>query len=68
MALDDFDLKALKAFAEAHGRKWKSVLTDVYWYNARIWEGPEPGMGTALHGLRNNLGPTWLDTFKIPKD
>lgn len=67
VTLTDFDMESLQAFAKAHGRKWKSVLTDVYWYNARIWEGPKPGMGNALHGLRNSYGPSWLADFKLPK-
>lgn len=53
--------------AAAHGRRWKSVLSDVYWYNARIWkDGPDEQMGYHLHTVRNNFGPTWLDTFKLP--
>jgi hypothetical protein len=40
---------ALHAFAAAHGRKWKATLADVYWYNARIWEGHH-----CLHALRND--------------
>lgn len=51
---------ALQAFADAHGRTWKDELSQVYWYNARIWIGPEPHMGTRLHEVRNMLGPTWL--------
>lgn len=51
---------ALQAFADAHGRCWKTTLSSVYWYNARIWEGPKPNMGNLLHGIRNDLGPTWL--------
>jgi hypothetical protein len=52
--------EALQAFADAHGRKWKSQLSDVYWYNARIWTGPVPGMGNTLHEIRNTYGPGWL--------
>lgn len=39
---------------------WREVLNDTYWYNARLWEGGEPGDGSILHGIRNDLGPTWL--------
>ena len=39
---------------------WKDALSQVYWYNARVWTGGEPGDGSVLHGLRNDLGPTWL--------
>lgn len=75
--LDAFELEALQAFATAHKRKadrtpgcadWRDELSMIYWYNARIWTGPVPGMGNALHGIRNEFGPTWLyDVFKLPK-
>lgn len=62
------ELTALQAFAAEHGRRWKSVLTDVYWYNARIWRaGPNDCYGYILHGIRNEFGPSWLDSFKLPK-
>lgn len=61
------DHAALEAFAAAHGRAWRQHLNDVYWYNARIWTGPVPGMGNTLHAIRNNFGPTWLyDVYKTP--
>lgn len=67
-ALTDAETAALVAFAAAHGRKWKDELSQVYWYHARIWTGPVPGMGNLLHGLRNTFGPTWLyDVCKLPK-
>jgi len=60
------EIAALQAFADAHGRLWRATLTDVYWYNARIWTGPVPGMGNTLHAIRNEFGPTWLyDVCKI---
>jgi hypothetical protein len=71
--LDADEIAALQAFAKEKGRRWKSVLNEVYWYNARIWE-EWTGMkcskdkGYLLHGLRNSHGPTWLDGFKLPKD
>jgi hypothetical protein len=46
---------ALQAFADEHGRNWRRELSDVYWYNARLW-----------HGIRNDLGPKWLyDVCKV---
>lgn len=53
---------ALQAFADEHGKRWKSELTDVYWYNARIWRDAKGDQthGYHLHAIRNNLGPTWL--------
>lgn len=63
------ELIALKAFAAAHGRRWKSELSEVYWYNARIWydSAYSPKHGYVLHGLRNRLGVNWLDNFQLPK-
>lgn len=67
------ELEAVHAFASQEGRRWKAKLNEVYWYNARIWYGREPGLkfdpmrGTLLHGLRNSHGPDWLAGFKLPK-
>ncbi|QIG74600.1 hypothetical protein EVC11_018 [Rhizobium phage RHph_I20] len=61
------ELEALQAFAAEYGRQWKGVLSNVYWYNARVWRGGKPNDGYILHGLRNSLGPSWLDGFKLPK-
>jgi hypothetical protein len=58
---------ALNAFAQAEGRRWKSRLAEVYWYNARIWIAPDGTQthGTALHRLRNTPGGhAALATFK----
>jgi hypothetical protein len=43
---------ALQAFAAKHGRTWKRKLAEVYWYNARVWNGHH-----CLHALRND--PAW---------
>ena len=62
------ELAALTAFAGAHGRRWKSELNNVYWYNARLWrgvDGRDDIVGSVLHGLRNTHGPSWLDGFKF---
>lgn len=60
---------ALQAFADAHGRRWKDQLSSVYWYNARLWrgvDGRDENVGSTLHSVRNDLGPTWLyDACKI---
>lgn len=62
------ELEAVKAFAADHGRRWKSVLRDIYWYNARIWRaGPDDSYGYTLHSIRNNLGPDWLAGFRLSK-
>ena len=63
------DVAALTAFAAAHGPKWRDDLSMTYWYNARLWRGPlgrDESIGSVLHGIRNDFGPTWLyDVFKL---
>jgi hypothetical protein len=67
--LTDQHRAALEAFAAAHKHKrdrspgcanWREELCHIYWYNARIWSGGAPGMGTTLHEIRNTFGPSWL--------
>lgn len=52
---------ALQAYAVRHGRRWKSILNNV-------WMGgwPHDG-GGLLRGLRNSHGPTWLQSYRLPK-
>jgi len=52
------DVAALRDYAIEFGPKWKDCLA-VDWYNARA----EGMRGSILHGLRNNLGPSWLRSF-----
>lgn len=69
-ALTTEEVEALQAFAAKHGRNWKANLSMVYWYNARIWRGPhgdDNTVGYVLHGLRNSHGPSWLDSYRLPK-
>lgn len=60
---------ALLAFAARYGRFWKAKLTAVYWYNARLFSDASGDQthGYALHRLRNDLGPVWLASYKLPK-
>lgn len=64
------ELAALRAFAAEYGRKWKSVLAETYWYNARLFYArgnyTDSIPGSLLHGLRNSHGPSWLQSFKLP--
>lgn len=52
------EIKALDAFAAQHKRTWRDTLTQVYWYNARIWRDLDGSdlHGTTLHRLRNTAG------------
>jgi hypothetical protein len=59
---------ALQAFANAHGVKWRAVLNETYWYNARPWrgtDGRDDRTGQVLHRIRNDLGVTWLMCCEI---
>lgn len=49
---------ALRAFATEHGRCWKAELRKQ-WMNASAIP--------VLHGLRNRLGPSWLDRFRLDR-
>ena len=61
-ALSPAELSALQSYAAQYGRQWKAALT-LDWYNARaIGE-----RGAILHGVRNDLGQRWLNTFQLPK-
>lgn len=62
------EMAAVQAFAKHYGRRWKSILNETYWYNARVWrdETGDTDKGHILHGLRNDLGPRWLTGFKLP--
>ncbi|PDT01452.1 hypothetical protein CO666_25500 [Rhizobium chutanense] len=52
---------ALQAYAARHGRRWKSILNNV-------WMGGAPyDDGGTLRGLRNTHGPTWLQSYRLAK-
>ncbi len=51
----------LLAYAARHGRRWKSILNNV-------WMGRPPHDDDGiLRGLRNTHGPTWLQSYRLPK-
>lgn len=60
-ALTHDEQAALRAYAVKHGRRWKSVLGDV-WLG-----GPPHDDGGILRRLRNTHGPTWLQSYRLPK-
>jgi hypothetical protein len=66
-ALAPDELAALQIFAAENGRGWKEKLNFVYWFNARIYRDRAGNSHYALHRLRNDLGPSWLAGFALPK-
>jgi len=59
--LDSEQEAALHAYAAKHGRRWKSILNNV-------WMGGAPyDDGGILGQLRNSHGPTWLQSYRLPK-
>ena len=60
------ELEALKAFAAEYGRSWKEKLSMVYWYNARVYRDRSGKEWPVLHRMRNEFGPAWLASFKLP--
>ncbi|APO70012.1 hypothetical protein IE4872_PB00142 (plasmid) [Rhizobium gallicum] len=52
---------ALQSYAARHGRRWKSILNNAW------MGGPPHDDGGLLRGLRNSHGPTWLQSYRLPK-
>ncbi|MQW86378.1 hypothetical protein [Sinorhizobium saheli] len=59
--LDPEEEQALQAYAAKHGRRWKTILN-------RVWMGepPRDDAGT-LRRLRNSHGPSWLQSYRLPR-
>ena len=58
--LDAEQVAALQAYAARHGRRWKSILNNV-------WMGGAPyDDGGILRRLRNTHGPSWLQRYRLP--
>jgi len=57
-------LKALREFASRNGRNWKSALNAKWMNGAYDWDVDD---SASLQQIRNNLGPSWLITYKLPK-
>lgn len=55
-------LARLVEFAKSHGRNWKSELLTL-WLNGGDANQRD---GHLLRQVRNQLGPSWLDRFKLP--
>jgi hypothetical protein len=57
-------LTALRTFAAAHGRNWKTPLRDA-WMSG-IYPDDDAD-NASLQQVRNQLGPTWLVKFRLDK-
>lgn len=55
--------RALLAFRNVHGRRWKAKLL-MLWSTGRDVEQPD---GAALRALRNQGGPAWLCRLTTPR-
>ena len=62
--LSQEQIDALKEFAEANGRSWKSKLNHCWMTGLyRMYNGT--GKSHVLQGIRNQFGPTWLSRFSL---
>ena len=59
------ELNALHIFAADYGKDWKEKLAFTYWVNARIYRDKTDKAHPELHVLRNDLGPSWLSSYKL---
>jgi hypothetical protein len=57
-------LIALRMFASAHGRNWKSKLNDA-WMTGNY---PTGSILPELQQVRNEYGPSWLVRFSLKSD
>jgi hypothetical protein len=57
-------LVALRLFASANGRNWKSALNTA-WMTGNY---PTGSILPALQQIRNEYGPTWLTRFSLSAD
>lgn len=55
---------AIKDFAKKYGRSWKAELLNR-WLDGR--DAREPN-GHFLRQVRNQLGPQWLQSFRLEKN
>jgi hypothetical protein len=59
------ELSALRRWASAHGRTWKSELIRAW--GSHVYGSRPFDDGAQLHGLRNRLGPRWLARFRFDR-
>jgi hypothetical protein len=58
-------IQALRTFAAANGRTWKSKLNEA-WMSGRYNDYSGTERSDLLQQVRNNLGPSWLVRFILP--
>ncbi len=58
------EAQALRIFANANGRAWKSKL-NIAWSTGRYDDYPGTGAYGALQQVRNTFGPSWLVRFRF---
>lgn len=56
--------EALKCFADANGRRWKSKLNQA-WMTGNYSDAPDDCDTSALQQFRNQFGPTRLANLKL---
>lgn len=56
-------LNAMVTFARIHGRRWKSHLNYLWMTGNYGFADPAP----LLQQIRNEFGPSWLVSFRLPK-
>lgn len=59
-------LNALVQFASANGRYWKACLRDA-WFGGNYSDYYASEYASYLQQVRNELGPSWLVRFRLPK-
>ena len=57
-------LAALRTFADANGRNWKSKL-NLAWYHGRYSDYNGADDACSLQQVRNSFGPSWLVKFSF---
>lgn len=58
-------LHAIVAYAKENGRNWKANLRADWMRAAARIDGRPSGL---LQQVRNQFGPSWLNTFQLPKE
>ncbi len=63
----DEQMAAIERFAKLNGRKWKTVLWSAWMNGSYRHVIAQKDDDALLQQVRNQFGPTWLETFRLPK-